>query len=129
MQYLLDTNAIIRHFANFSKIGKKAKTIIKEGENNEHKLFISIISLMEIMFLAEKNRIPINLSETIELIRQKKCYSIIDFNTEILQVAQKIDFYELHDRLILATAKYFNCPVISKDEKFKEVSDIKTIWN
>ena len=129
MQYLLDTNAVIRHFANFGKIGKTAKDIIQKGENYEHELFISIISLMEIMFLAEKKRIPINLSETIKLIRKKSCYSIIDFDTEILQVAETIDFYELHDRLILATAKYFNCPIISSDKKFKEITDIETVWN
>ncbi|MEA2042465.1 MAG: PIN domain-containing protein [Bacteroidota bacterium] len=128
MKYLLDTNAIIRHFAGFNKIGKSAKIIIEKGENNEHKLYISIISLMEVMYLAEKQRIPINLSETIEKIKEKTCYSIINFNTEILKIAETIDFYELHDRLILATVKYLDCPVISSDKKFQEVSDIKTIW-
>ncbi|MCD4792458.1 MAG: PIN domain-containing protein [Bacteroidales bacterium] len=128
MQYLLDTNAIIRHFASFSKIGKKAKKIINEGESNQHQLFISVISLMEIMFLAEKNRIPLNLTESIKLIKQKSCYSIINFNTDILQIAENVDFYELHDRLILATAKYLNCPILSSDKKFKEVFDIETIW-
>ncbi len=61
MQYILDTNAVVRHFANISKIGKSAKKIIEDGEKNKHKLFISIISLMEIMYLAEKKRIPISL--------------------------------------------------------------------
>ena len=58
MQYLLDTNAIIRHFAQVSKLGKKAKEIIIQAESDQHQLFVSIISLMEIMYLAEKNRIP-----------------------------------------------------------------------
>ncbi len=70
-----------------------------------------------------------SLIETIKLIKQKKCYSIINFNTEILQVAEKINFYELHDRLILATAKYLECHVISSDKKFSNVEDVTTIWN
>ena len=129
MQYLLDTNAVIRHFSNFGKIGKQAKKAIKKADTENGNLFISVISLMEIMYLAEKNRIPVNLSETINKIETNSIYSIIDFDTEILLNAEKIDFYELHDRLILATAIYFNIPIISSDKKFKEIEDIELIWD
>jgi len=39
-----------------------------------------------------------------------------------------VNFYELHDRLILATAKHLQIPVISSDKKFKKLKDINTIW-
>ncbi len=128
MQYLLDTNAIIRHFAQTARLGKKAKEIIAQGENNEHQLFVSIISLMEIMYLAEKNRIPITLEEMIDHLDSKSCYSIVEFSLEVLREAETIQFYELHDRLILATAKLLGTPVVSSDKEFKEVKDIEVIW-
>lgn len=128
MQYLLDTNAIIRHFAKTSKLGRKAKEVISEAENNNHQLFVSIISLMEIMYLAEKNRIPITLEEIIDHLDSKSCYSIVEFSIEILKEAAMIQFYELHDRLILATAKLLEVPVISSDKAFEKVKDIEVIW-
>jgi predicted nucleic acid-binding protein len=128
MEYLLDTNAIIRHFANLPNIGKAAKEIIKKGEKKQHILLISVISLMEIMYLAEKHRISVNLSDTIDKINSNSAYSIIELSTDILLAAETIEFYELHDRLILATAKYLDCPVISSDKKFTEIEDIEIIW-
>ena len=67
------------------------------------------------MYLAEKNRIPLTLDEILENINSKKCYSIVEFDVDILQEAANIQFYELHDRLILATAKLLGTPVISVD--------------
>ena len=61
MQYLLDTNALIRHFAQLPSLGKQAKKIIDAAEAGEHTLFVSAISLMEILYLAEKKRIPVSL--------------------------------------------------------------------
>ena len=73
--YLLDTNAIIRHFSNASNLGKQAGNIIKKAEaDNGDILLISIISLMEILYLAEKNRIPVTLAETLKWIETKSCY-------------------------------------------------------
>ena len=128
MQYLLDTNAIIRHFAQVSRLGVRAKEIIIQGEQDQHQLFVSIISLMEIMYLAEKNRIPLSLDEILDNINSKKCYSIVEFDVDILKEAANIQFYELHDRLILATAKHLGTPVISSDQEFSTVEDIEVIW-
>ncbi len=129
MKYLLDTNVIIRHFAQISPIGKKAKEIIREAEQSKHTLIISVISLMEIMYLFEKKRIPISLNEIVNQIQQKQCYSIIELNIEILKVAESIQFYELHDRLILGTAKFLDIPILSSDSKFNSLKEITTIWN
>jgi predicted nucleic acid-binding protein len=128
VQYLLDTNAIIRHFTQVSRLGRRAKEIITQAEKDEHQLFISIISLMEIMYLAEKNRIPLALDEILGNINSKKCYSIVEFNVDILEEAANIRFYELHDRLILATAKHLGAPIISSDQEFASVEDIEVIW-
>ncbi|MEO8150160.1 MAG: PIN domain-containing protein [Bacteroidia bacterium] len=129
MNFLLDTNIIIRHFSGLGKIGAKAKTVIIQAELNEHNLIVSVISLMEIMYLAEKKRIPVSLKETIEVLKSKSCYTIIELNTEIIIEAQNVSFYELHDRLLLATAKYLNIPILSSEKKFKEVKGITVVWS
>jgi len=48
------------------------------------------------------------------------------------QVLQKMidlqDIPELHDKIIAATAKYLNLPLITKDEVLRNLASVKTIW-
>jgi len=92
-------------------------------------LFISIISLMEIMYLSEKNRITVNLRDTLKRVQNSSKYMIADLDSDILRTAETVNFSELHDRLILATAKWLDIPVISSDKEFKKIREIEVIWN
>jgi predicted nucleic acid-binding protein len=128
MQYLLDTVTIVRHFSGRGKIGAAAAQILDTIEEGDDLLVISVVSLMEIMYLAERHRISINLRETLAKIGASSKYTIINLVPEILQVAESITFPELHDRLILATAKWLDVPIISSDGAFETVSGIEVIW-
>ena len=131
MRYLLDTVALVRHFTGKGKIGKKAARILDalEDEDNNDEIVISVISLMEVMYLAEKNRIGIHLTETLDMIASSSKYTIADLNPDILRVAESTNFYELHDRLILATGKWFGINIISSGGKFDQVAGIETVWD
>jgi PIN domain nuclease of toxin-antitoxin system len=61
VHFLADTVTIIRHFANVGKIGKAAKLILLDADNGKHKVLISIISMVEILYLSERNRIPLKM--------------------------------------------------------------------
>jgi len=71
----------------------------------------------------------LSLTNTIDKINSTTNYTIIDLTPEILIAAETIEFKELHDRLILATAKWLNVPVISSDKLFERVDDIEVIWD
>jgi len=49
--------------------------------------------------------------------------------TEILKIAENTPFYELHDRLILATTKWIGIPVLSSDKRVNSVDGIEAIWH
>ena len=59
MDCLADTVMIIRHFSEAGKIGRKAYELISGVERGQHHCYVSTISLVEILYLSEKNRIPI----------------------------------------------------------------------
>ena len=80
------------------------------------------------MYLAEKNRIDLNLKETLKKIEQSSLYFIVNLTSQIVEVARNVEFYELHDRMILATAKWLEIPIISSDKKFNNVPNIECIW-
>ncbi len=129
MMYLLDTVALVRHFAGNKNIGHKAKEILNSIETTDNNFAISSISLMEILYLSEKNRIDIDFEETVSHITSNSSYQVVDLNTEILLTASMIKFYELHDRMILATAKWLDVPILSSDSKFGKVEGIQVIWD
>jgi PIN domain nuclease of toxin-antitoxin system len=128
MQYLLDTVTVVRHFSGKGKIGAAAAQILDTIEERDDLLVISVVSLMEIMYLAEKQRISINLHKTLTHIEVSSKYTIINLLPEILQVAETITFPDLHDRLILATAKWLDVPIISSDGAFETVPGVEVIW-
>jgi PIN domain nuclease of toxin-antitoxin system len=127
MQYLLDTVTIIRHFSQSGRIGTKAAEILNNTAANDI-FYISVVSLMEILYLSEKNRISISLSETFEAINNSTLYFTVNLTSEIVQAAENISFYELHDRMILATTQWLGTPIISSDLRFAEIDDIDLIW-
>jgi len=83
---------------------------------------------MEIMYLSERHRIDISLTETLDRIASSSLYSTIDLTPEILKMADTTLFDELHDRLILSTAKWLDIPLISSDRRFEGIEGIQLIW-
>ena len=130
MRYLLDTVAMVRHFSGLGRVGKRASAILASAENNEcHSLLVSVVSLMEVLYLAEKNRIPLDLAQALDTIEASPHYTIVDLSPEILKVAAAVSFPELHDRLIVAAAKWLGVGLISSDTALRALPDLEVIWD
>jgi predicted nucleic acid-binding protein len=129
MDYLADTVTIIRHFSKTGKIGKKAKAILNRIKIGRDRMIISVISLVEILYLSERNRIPINLEKLRQEIQFLDNYKIVDLSIEIVEVAKQVQGFELHDRLIVSTAKYLNIPVLTSDSEIINSRHVKIIWD
>lgn len=82
MEYLADTVAIIRHFSRTGKIGKKALEILKDADAGINTIWISTVSLAEIMYLAERKRIDLILEKFLDTIDNLLNYKIVDLNKE-----------------------------------------------
>lgn len=128
MQYLADTVTLIRHLSKTGKIGKAGKRILVDADKGHHQIFISVISLIEILYLSEKQRLAIKLHDTLDLINYSQNYSIVNLTPEIITVAASSACCELHDRLILSTAKYLGIPLLTSDHEIKRLNEVQTIW-
>ncbi|MCK4467660.1 MAG: PIN domain-containing protein, partial [Desulfobacterales bacterium] len=98
----------------------------QSADKGEATIIIPAIVLMEVLYLFEKNRIDISLLQTEDLFKSQN-YQFEPLSFEILKTASEInDIPELHDRLIAATARYLDLPIITndpviRDSKFVEV--------
>ena len=129
MQYIADTVAIIRHFASVGKIGKAAKSILLDADNGKNKILISIISMVEILYLSERNRIPLNLEEARRKLLRLDNYEIVDLDLGIVETARTVQGLELHDRLIVSTALSLNVPILTSDQIIRDSGQIDVIWS
>jgi PIN domain nuclease of toxin-antitoxin system len=126
--YLADTMAIVSHLTDRA-IGTKADQIFLQADDSRDTILISVVSLIEILYLSEKKRININPREVIKHVNDSSNYGLLSLNEDIVLVASTIDdIRELHDRLIAATAKHYNIPILTNDPVLERSKHITTLW-
>ena len=128
MQYLADTVAIIRHFANVGKIGKAAKLILQDADSGKNTILISIISIVEILYLSEQNKIPLDFEDVRRKLLPLDNYRIVDLDFDIVETAKTVQGLELHDRLIVSTSLSLNVPILTSDQIIKDSGQVDVIW-
>lgn len=129
MNYLADTVTLIHYLRNRPRLGETALSILEATDKGQHIVFLSAITLMEILYLAEANRIQISLLDFLEIIRKSDNYKIVPVDDHVVQTALSInDVPELHDRIIAATAVYLNVPILTPDHIMAASTHVQTIW-
>lgn len=129
MQYVADTVAIVRHFAKAGKIGKAAKQILRDADNGKYTILISIISMVEILYLSERHKIPLDFDVVKSQLQYLDNYRIIELDLDIVETAKQVQGLELHDRLIVASALSLNVSILTSDQIIRDSGFVTTIWN
>jgi predicted nucleic acid-binding protein len=114
---LIDTNIAINLFKGDENLGRMLQNV---------EAYVSFIVELELksygkLTLREQDWIQLFLDECI----------IVDINQGIKELATKIrrtHFLKLPDAIIAATAIFLNVPLISNDDHFEKVTDLKFIY-
>ena len=113
--FVTDTQALVKFMMGKKVINDRSHQAFLSADKAESTIIIPAIVLMEVLYLFEKNRIDISLFQTEDLLRSQN-YQFEPLSLEILKTASEItDIPELHDRLIAATARYLDIPLITND--------------
>ncbi len=126
--YVTDTHSLVWYFNDSPRLSSEAlKTFENTVENGS--IIVPTIVLAEIMYIAEKGRIEMTFSKTVEKIEKMENFEIVPLDMDILNIADKIEYeLEMHDRLITATAIFFKVPIITKDQTIKDSGLCEVIW-
>jgi predicted nuclease of predicted toxin-antitoxin system len=85
--------------------------------------------LAEVIDIAEKKRISIDYEELIDKIEEKSSFEIYPLDINVLRMLKDVpNIYELHDKIIVATAKLLDAKVITKDVDIQDSKLVETIW-
>lgn len=134
MKFLADTHALIWHLLGNTKLSTEAKRPFEKADRGEAVIFISTISLAEIIYLKDRNRIPENFFMALRQILsmgKDRSYQTVDLSADIAWSMERIPrekIPELPDRIIAATALHLNVPLITKDHRLQDWEGIVTVW-
>ena len=129
MYYLADTVALVRHLRGGRGLGRQGRTILREADQGHHTIAISGITLMEILYLSERRRIPVGLTTLDNFLAHSSNYAVVPVGFEVVKAAAAIDdIPELHDRLIAGTAAWLGVPILTNDPVMMASQHVQTIW-
>jgi PIN domain nuclease of toxin-antitoxin system len=129
MNFVADTHALLWWFTDSPRISSKASVIFEKCEKGEGVIFIPSIVIAEALSIFDKKRVSFDFRNLFKEIKASENFVLIALDYPILErmVALK-EVPELHDKIIVSTAKYLKLPIITKDKILQELPSVKTIW-
>jgi PIN domain nuclease of toxin-antitoxin system len=129
---IADTHAAIWYLFSDPRLGSAASDCFDATMANGDHIGISAISLAEMIYLAEKNRIPANALEDVlaAIADPKVVLEEVPLDAGVVVKMKEVprdEIPDLPDRIIAATAHFYGVPVLSRDGRIRS-SAIKTIW-
>ena len=127
---VLDTHIFVWLNQNDFRLTNHHRQVIEK--EREHGLGVSTISLIEIARLVNARRIilPLPIQEWFDIALSQEGIILISITPKIAVEAQELpgDFHkDPADRIIVATARIFDIPLVTVDKKILSYSFVKTI--
>lgn len=127
-----DTHTALWHLFDDKRLSATAEAFITDAATARRKIAISTISLAEVVYLVEKNRLHASAYDelTQALADPEHVFTESVITAAIVQAMRQVpraEVPDMPDRMVAATAVYFNVPVISRDRRIR-AANLKTIW-
>lgn len=126
---MTDTHALLWWFTANPKLGFGASQCFEKCEGGEFIIAIPSIVVAEALSIFDKKRISFDFKTLFKQIHASGNFVLVSLDYAILeQMVDLKDIPELHDKIIVSTAKYLGLPIITKDKGIQNLPFIKTIW-
>lgn len=123
---MTDTHAFLWYI--HGTLPKVVDDVFQSAEKGESTLFIPTIVLAECLYLVENGRIDLDFNELLERIEMGRNFIPTSLNFQLVRILPEIRVSELHDRIIIATAKILNAKLITRDREIKKAGIVEVVW-
>lgn len=127
MFYVVDAHPLIWYLSG--KLPQNVDDIFKASENGDYVIFVPTIVLAECYYLSKKGKIEMNFENILRLIERSSNFLVTPFNMDIIKLFSNINIEEIHDKIIVSTAKLLNAVLITKDRKIRDSKIVETVWD
>ena len=133
MAVVLDTHAAIWYLSGSKQLSPTARAIIAREEKNGESIFVSAISLVEVIYLAERGRLPSAALQSLEDALRDPAGSMViaPLDAAVAEAVQKISRVavpDMPDRIIAATAVHLNAELVTRDRRLQAALGNRSIW-
>jgi len=127
-----DTHTALWYLHKNPRLSVTARTFMDDAAQAGDDIALSPISLAEIVYLVEKNRLPVSAYEDLKAALADPQYVIEEapFTADVVEALRQVSragVSDMPDRIVAATALYFRVPVISRDRRIRS-SNLQTVW-
>ena len=135
---IADTHTVIWYLYGDRRLSTVAKTFIENTASKGHQIGLSSIILGEIVYVLDKKHekhdpIPVDTFTRLQeaLDASNRVLVEIPFDRRIAETMFRVDRAKIAnpwDRMITATALYFDLPLLCKDSAIRASGIVRTIW-
>jgi PIN domain nuclease of toxin-antitoxin system len=129
---VIDTHGVVWYLSADHRLSERARRFLEASAESGLSVLVSPITLVEVIYLCEKGRVPRDALERLEtaLERGSSVLQVADLTLAVARSMGSVlrsEVPDMPDRVIAATALYFGVPVISRDGRIR-TSSVPTIW-
>ena len=133
MALVLDTHAVIWYLSGSKQLSSIARGIIATEERNGESIFVSAISLVEVVYLAERGRLPSaalrSLGDALRDPAGSMVVAPLDAAVaEAVQQISRVAAPDMPDRIIAATAVRLNAELVTRDRRLHAALKNRAVW-
>jgi PIN domain nuclease of toxin-antitoxin system len=130
---VVDTHAMLWYLTGDAALSNTARSTIESADSNLATMYVSAISLVEVVYLAEKGRISMDCYEVLEqtLRQPDSAWQVLPIDKRVVDCMRDIPrdlVPDMPDRIIAATAKSVALPLISCDKRIRNVHGLNVVW-
>lgn len=131
---VLDTHVLLWWVSGaVDKLSKPASSALENASGKEASIFVSAISTWEIAVLIQKGRLVLSMDVEEWLSHVASLPEVrflpVDRHTAVQSVRLPGAFHsDPADRIIVATARRLNLPLVTADEHIRNYPHLKSIW-
>lgn len=130
---VIDTQIVVWYFRDPQIRSVLAQAAIVAAQQSGNTIYVSSITIVELVYLIEKNRVP---DEVLVMLREAldddtTAFELVELSRGVADELENIDrsiVADMPDRIVAATAKHLGVPLVTSDGDIRKLTNVETIW-
>jgi PIN domain nuclease of toxin-antitoxin system len=121
-----DTHSLAWYPENSPRLSQDARLAFASINRGDSMGIISTIVPAELMHISERGRVAVDFEMVVSQFRRSQNFRIVNLDFDVLM--RNLSDFELHDRMIVATALLVGAHVITRDSVIRNSGIVECVW-